>query len=308
VEIRTRQRSLAVVGSTPVTCPYCGADVDDGGICSRCGSVQSSGPPTGWRPDPTARHEGRYYVAGRPTNRVRDGRAKSADPTGGQMLPDYVALPTARTSIRSTWLATGVTSVILVVVAAVVWILLRGHHESKPAPEVAYLSALKDAELMTQFNSDANAVAHGRQVCRQLEEGGPQQGLQADKFAVDAFCPQFTKGFRILETATVSGAFLLVDSSGLDAITSDGTSCEGSGGYSDVGRDTPVTVKNGKGEILANTSLGQGKGSTANCTFTFSFPITEGQDRYVVSVGRRGEFIYTFEQLQAHGVQIHLGQ
>jgi hypothetical protein len=37
---------------------------------------------------------------------------------------------------------------------------------------------------------------------------------------------------------------------------------------------------------IAITSLGQGKGSTANCTFTFSFPLTEGQDRYVVSVGR----------------------
>ena len=36
---------------------------------------------------------------------------------------------------------------------------------------------------------------------------------------------------------------------------SDGTSCEGTDGYSDIGRDTQVTVKNGKGEILATTSL-----------------------------------------------------
>jgi hypothetical protein len=43
-----------------------------------------------------------------------------------------------------------------------------------------------------------------------------------DKFAVDAFCPQFAKGFRILETATVSGAFVLIDSAGVDAIESDG--------------------------------------------------------------------------------------
>jgi hypothetical protein len=304
----TRQRNLAVVGSTPMTCPYCGSEVEVSGTCGRCGSVQGSSALTGWRPDPTARYEGRYYVAGRPTNRVRNGKAKSADAAGGQMLPDYVELPTARTSIRSTWLATGVTSAIIVAVAAVVWVLLQGGDRSEPAPEVGYLSALKDAALMTQFNSDANAVAHGRLVCRQLEDGGPQQGLQADKFAVDAFCQQFAKGFRILETATVSGTFVLIDSAGVDAIESDGPSCEGASGYSDVGRDTPVTVKNGKGEILANTSLGQGKGSTANCTFTFSFPLTEGQDRYVVSVGRRGEFSYTFDQLRAHGVQIHLGQ
>ena len=304
----TRQRNLAVVGSTPMTCPYCGSEVDVSGTCGHCGSVQGSTALTGWRPDPTARYEGRYYVAGRPTNRVRNGKAKSADAAGGQILPDYVELPTARTSIRSTWLATAVTSAIIVAVAAVVWVLLQGGDRSKPAPEVGYLSALKDAELMTQFNSDANAVAHGRLVCRQLEDGGPQQGLQADKFAVDAFCPQFAKGFRILETATVSGTFVLIDSAGVDAIESDGASCEGASGYSDVGRGTPVTVKNGKGEILANTSLGQGKGSTANCTFTFSFPLTEGQDRYVVSVGHRGEFSYTFDQLRAGGVQIHLGQ
>ena len=66
-------------------------------------------------------------------------------------------------------------------------------------------------------------------------------------------------------------------------------------------------VKNGKGEILASTALGTGHGNEVTCTFSFSFPVTEGQDRYVVSVGRRGEFSYTFEQLQTHGVQIHLG-
>jgi hypothetical protein len=145
-------------------------------------------------------------------------------------------------------------------------------------------------------------------VCRQLEDGGPQQGLLADKIAVEAFCPQFAQGFHLLETITVSGTFVLIDSAGAGGITSDGTSCEGAEGYDDIGHDTPVAVKNGKGEILATTSLGQGTGSTANCTFSFGFPVTEGQDRYVVSVGRRGEFSCTFEQLQARGVQIRLGQ
>jgi len=106
----------------------------------------------------------------------------------------------------------------------------------------------------------------------------------------------------------VAALTLLIDSAGMDTIASDGASCEGADGYSEIGHDTPVTVKNGTGAILATTSLGQGKGSTANCTFSFSFPVTEGQDRYVVSVGRRGEFSYTFEQLRVRGVQIHLGQ
>lgn len=290
-----------------MNCPFCGAEIDRSGTCDRCGRVQESTSPTGWRPDPTARHEGRYYAAGHPTNRVRDGRAQSSDPDGGRMLPDYVELPASRSSIRSTWLGTGAATVILVMVAVVAWVLLMAARRPAPPPESGYLSALKEAGLTNQFNSDANAVAHGHQVCRQLEDGGPQQGLPADKIAVDSFCPQFTQGFHTLDTATVSGIFVVTDSVGVDAIASDGASCQGANGYSDVGRDTQVTVKNGKGEILATTALGQGKGNSANCTFSFSFPVTEGQDRYVVSVGHRGEFSYSFGQLRAQGVQIHLG-
>jgi hypothetical protein len=289
-----------------MNCPFCGAEVDRSGTCDRCGRVQESTSPTGWRPDPTARHEGRYYAAGHPTNRVRDGRAQSSDPDGGRMLPDYVELP-ARPNIRSTWLGTGAATVILVMVAVVAWVLLMAARRPPPPPETGYLAALKEAGLANQFNSDANAVAHGHQVCRQLEDGGPQQGVPADKIAVDSFCPQFTQGFHTLDTATVSGIFVVTDSSGVDAITSDGASCRGANGYSDVNPDTQVTVKNGKGEILATTALGQGKGDSASCTFSFSFPVTEGQDRYVVSVGRRGEFSYSFGQLRAQGVQIHLG-
>jgi Protein of unknown function (DUF732) len=288
-----------------MTCPYCGSDLSPDGTCERCGAVHAATASTGWRPDPTARYEGRYYVAGRPTNRVRNGRRVATDPTGGQMLPNYVGVPATRSSIRLSWPATGATTAIIVVAAAVVWALQRGG--SSPSPETGYLSALKDAGLANEFNSDAGAIAHGRQVCRQLEDGGAQQGLPADKFAVEAFCPQFAEGFRILETATASGTFVLMDSTGVDAIAIDGTACEGADGYSDVGHDTPVTVKNGKNEILATTTLGQGKGDSAACTFSFSFPVTEGQDRYVISIGRRGEFSYTFEQLRAHDVQIHLG-
>ncbi|MHC9292368.1 DUF732 domain-containing protein [Mycobacterium sp. LTG2003] len=294
-------------GSTPAPCPYCGSAVDGTGTCARCGPATASLGLSGWRPDPTARHEGRYYVAGRPTNRVRDGKAESADPAGGQLLPEYVELPN-RSGLSTTWLGTSVATAILVFVAAVTWVLLRTDHGSAPPPEAGYLSTLKEAGLTDQFNSDANAVAHGRQVCRQLEDGGPQQGLPADKIAVDAFCPNFTPGFHVLETASVPGTFVLIDTEGVDSIASDGTSCEGVNGYADIGPSTPVVVKSGKGEILTTTSLGQGKAGNANCTFSFTFPVTEGQDRYVVCIGHRGEFIYTFQQLQSHGVGVRLGQ
>jgi hypothetical protein len=263
---------------------------------------------TGWRSDPTARYEGRYYVAGRPTNRVRNGKRVAADPTGGQMLPDYVEIPATRSGIRLSWPTTGATTVIIVLATVIVWALLRGGTSTPPPPETSYLSALKDAGLANEFNSDAGAIAHGRQVCRHLEDGAPEQGLPADKFAVEAFCPQFAEGFHILEKTTAAGTFVLMDSNGLAAIATYETSCEGANGYSDVGRDTPVTVKNGKNEILATTTLGQGTGDSATCTFSFSFPVTEGEDRYVVSIGRRGDFNFTFNQLRAHGVRVQLGQ
>ncbi|MBU9763095.1 DUF732 domain-containing protein [Mycobacterium sp. TNTM28] len=288
-----------------MTCPYCGSGLDATGTCSRCGQVHGS-VSTGWRPDPTARHEGRYFVTGHPTNRVRDGRSTSSDPVGGQMLPDYLELPSA--GIRSTWLGTTAAAVIIVLTAAVVWVLLVAGRRPPPPPEAGYLSALRDAGLSDEFNSDVNAVAHGRQVCRQLEDGDPQQGLPADKIAVDAFCPHFAQGFRVLEKVKVTGTFVLVDNVGVDGIMADGTSCQGANGYSDVNPGTPVTVKNGHGDVLVGAALGPGKGDSTTCTFTFTVPVTEGEDRYVLSIGRRGEFSYSFDQLVAKGILVQLGQ
>jgi hypothetical protein len=94
----------------------------------------------------------------------------------------------------------------------------------------------------------------------------------------------------------------------VSSIASDGTKCHGTHGYSDVGGGTQVIVKNGRGEVLTSTSLGEGHGDEVNCRFGFTFPITEGQDRYVLSVGHRGEFSYSFEQLQRGGIEIHLGE
>ncbi|AGB21275.1 Protein of unknown function (DUF732) [Mycobacterium sp. JS623] len=285
--------------------------MDSSGVCEKCGAPGKDVALTGWRPDPTARHEGRYYVAGRPTRRVRNGRAQADDPDGGAMLPDYVDVPArGRTSIRSTWLGTGAAAVVIVMAALVFWALHVPQRRHSPPPEDVYLSTLHDAGLAGQFNSDANAVAHGKQVCRQLDDGGPQQGQAADKIAVDIFCPRFATGFHVLESATVTGTFVLTGG-GPDAvvssIASDNGACHGVNGYADITPATQVVVRNGKGEILTATSLGEGKGDETTCTFLFTFPITEGQDRYVVSVSHRGDFIYTFDQLASHGIHVRLG-
>jgi hypothetical protein len=294
-----------------MVCPYCRSDVH-GGVCEKCGVLDKETPRSGWRPDPTGRHEGRYYIAGRPTARVRNGKARSSDPVGGAMLPDYVDAPMgSRNSIRYSWMATGVAAMILVVLALVFWALRVPQHRQSTTPEQNYLSTLRDAALADQFNSDANAVAHAKQVCRQLDDGGPQQGTAADKIAVDVFCPRFANGFHVFETAAVAGTFVLAGSGSdevISSIASDGKTCHGVNGYSDIDHDTQVVVRNGKGEILANVPLGDGHGDERTCTFSFSFPITEGQDRYVVSVSHRGEFFYDFGQLVTHGVHIRLGK
>jgi hypothetical protein len=292
-------------------CPYCRSDVR-GGVCEKCGSLDKDAPLSGWRPDPTGRHEGRYYIAGRPTSRVRNGKAQTSDPIGGALLPDYLDAPIGgRNSIRSSWLATGVAAMIIVVLALVFWALRVPHHRQSATPEQNYLATLHDAALAGEFNSDANAIAHAKQVCRQLDEGGPQQGTAADKIGVDVFCPQFATGFHVFETATVAGTFVLTGNGSdevIDSIASDGQTCRGINGYSDIDHDTQVVVRNGKGEILANVPLGDGHGDERTCTFSFTFPITEGQDRYVVSVSHRGEFFYDFNQLASHGVHIRLGK
>lgn len=292
-----------------MVCPHCGSDVDRAGECRRCGWDRD--PPTGWRPDPTGRHEGRYYVTGRPTNRVRNGRSQTTDDVGGRLLPGYVEVSApGRHSVRSSWLGTGAMTIIVVLVAAMVWILQHPHRDAAASPEATYLSVLRDAGWSGSFTSDDDALAHGRRVCAQLEAGGPQQGLPADKIAVDQFCPRFSENFHVLETATIAGTFVLIDAlarTGISSIATDGASCRGSDGFSDIGSDTKVIVKNGTGETLATTALGEGHRGAGTCTYSFTFPITEGQERYVVSVSHRGEFTYGFDQLQHAGVHIRLG-
>lgn len=280
--------------------------------------IRAEKQPSGWLPDPTGRHEGRYFAAGHPTDLIRDGLVESIDPEGEHEFEHHVDMsslaappksPTSRSSHR--WLKAGIGGIVLVLAAIGAYagvLLSRQPHESV---DDKYLAALGASGLAGKFASNANAIAHAKQTCRTLEDGGPQQGLPVDKVAVDAYCPKFSEGFHVLETVTVSGTFTLIDSSPstyFPSITSYGSSCSGSDGYSDVKAGTQVVVKNGKGEILATTTLGPGTGNGYQCTFPVSFDITEGQDRYMVSTGRRGEMSFTFAELKNNGLVLTLGQ
>lgn len=313
-------------------CVFCGGVLADASRCGSCGAVRvgetwhdpahgavtASGgySSTGWQPDPTGRHEGRYFVGSQATDLVRDGGVEALDSLGKQQLESYGIEAGSATSPeprqrgnRRAW---------LVVAAVVVGVALVGAgvgayayvNRDRTTVDDKYLAALKVDGFSGEFNSDANAVAHGRQVCRTLEEGAPQQGKPADEVAVTYFCPQFAEGFHILETATITGSFTINDpdpSVYSPTIEVDGASCTGAGGYSDVNPGTPVTVKNGKGEILTTSYLEEGKGGRFMCSFGMQFEVTEGHDRYVVSVGRRGELSYSFDELRANGVALVLG-
>lgn len=268
----------------------------------------------GWRPDPTGRHEGRYFIAGQPTDLIRDGGIEARDVLGKEQLDQAAAVlfppsqPVGRRSRRLWWVVAAVIGVLALIGGAVGAVLYLTR--DRQTVDDKYLADLRSSGLSAEFNSDANAVAHGRQVCRQLEDGGAQQGMAVDQVAVGYYCPQFAEGFHVLETVTVKGSFTLQDtspSSYSTPITVSGSSCSGSGGYDDIDQGTQVTVKNGKGDILTTTSLGSGEGGRYLCTFPFSFEITEGEDRYVVSVSRRGEMGYSFADLKSTGVSLVLG-
>lgn len=180
-----------------------------------------------------------------------------------------------------------------------------------PAEQQAtYLQALRDASLGGAFPSDASAVAHAQSVCARLKSGAKQQGNKADEIGVQTYCSEFFTGFHVLEVATVEGTFTLRDSNPsyyYPSIASGYSSCWGSGGYSDISQGVEVVIKNGSGKVLAHTQLGRGHGSSYSCEFPFTVKLTEGEDDYVVSVGRRGEVHFTFEQLQTLGIALTLG-
>lgn len=302
-------------------CVYCGAALIDPAHCGACGAYKVGAewqPATamaatidaGWRPDPTGRHEGRYFAAGQPTDLIRDGGIEGLDVAGKEQLDSTGGMglsPSASASRRWWWVAAAVIAVLALIGGGVGLALYL--NRDKQTVDDKYLADLEKSGMSSEFNSHANAVAHGKQVCRQLEDGGAQQGMPVDQVAVGYYCPQFAQGFHVLESITVKGTITINDKAPgyLPLIEVSDSSCSGKGGYSDITPGMQVTVKNGKGEILATTTLGAGQGGRYMCSFPFSFRITEGQDRYVVTASHRGDMSYSFADLKARGVELTLG-
>ena len=169
----------------------------------------------------------------------------------------------------------------------------------------AYLKDLRAADLGGEFASDAAAISSGRAVCTRLDEGGENQGPPVELIAVENYCPEYAGGFRELTTFEVVGTFTLY---------SDDYLCVGggialSGGYDDIGAGTDVKWENGNGDRLATTNLGEDSESGRDsCEWTFTSQLPEGEDIYVLSVGRRGTQEYTEAELKVPGtVALSLG-
>jgi hypothetical protein len=95
---------------------------------------------------------------------------------------------------------------------------------------------------------------------------------------------------------------------------SPGTSCEGTGGYSDIGPGQSVMLRDASGRLLAATHLTGGQWTSSGvsrgvCTFQFQFAgvVLDGEPNalYTVAVGtsdRRGEVPFTRDELLAGAI------
>lgn len=171
-----------------------------------------------------------------------------------------------------------------------------------PTPEEqakSLLDQLRSANLGGLFTSDAQAVAHAKDVCRRLDKGGEAKGVLADSIGVKVYCSEYAAGFRVLEEIVVHGVMTIANTGGyFPTVTYYGKHCSGSSGYSDIDEGTDVTVTNSEGKVLAETELEQGSPGYYSCKFEFTFTVLEGETKYLIEVGKRGKLSYTEAELK----------
>ena len=150
-------------------CRYCGAALTDPNRCGVCGAykvestwhrgakltVGVAATETGWRPDPTGRHEGRYFVGGQPTDLIRDGNTEAVDPLGKQQLDQAgavnisqsaaVSVP-SRPGRRRLWWVLAAVVLVLGLVGAGVGVTLFLNRDRESVDD-KYLAALRQSGL-----------------------------------------------------------------------------------------------------------------------------------------------------------------
>jgi len=93
----------------------------------------------------------------------------------------------------------------------------------------------------------------------------------------------------------IVGTFTLTD----DNIARSGSTCAGTGGYSDVRDGLGVTVKDNAGKIIATSQLASDNKASAlgECQLTFVAQVPDS-DFYSIEVGHRGELTYSRDELE----------
>jgi hypothetical protein len=119
------------------------------------------------------------------------------------------------------------------------------------------------------------------------------------------------------ETFTLKGAVTL--SGDTKSYTWEpGEPCSGSGGYSDLRGGSDVVVKDREGTVIGKGSLGSGVGVAVRqdcgapgehplcdpmggrvCKLSFTVDGIPRSDFYVVEMGKRGQFTYSFDEIQS---------
>jgi hypothetical protein len=240
--------------------------------------------------------DGKWYppVAAAPVTGETDHSTAHEDATP---LPPSPPLGEESSNTSRTRLLAGLAAVALAVLIGSVVIGLGPFSRSNP--EVDYVAALNDAGL-NEWATDRAALNAGYQVCEELDGGAPAEGSERDALTVEFLCPDYLAAFNVLEDADVAGTFT-VRSSDFSG-TATGSTCRPSGGYGDINSSTQVVVTNGEGEQLARTSLGSGRATgLRGCEFSFTVTLTEGEDNYVVEVGRRGQISYSWSEITSPG-------
>jgi hypothetical protein len=107
----------------------------------------------------------------------------------------------------------------------------------------------------------------------------------------------------------ISGSMTLHDAYGIDSeIGRGGSPCLGTGGYSDIGPGTSVTVRDETGKTVATGSLDDGRPMGTSCVFPFSMDeVPSGSNFYEVEISHRGGVTFSREELDERGASVSLG-
>lgn len=153
------------------------------------------------------------------------------------------------------------------------------------------------------FTRGAMASAELEYDVQEVEVSATDQDGVVQSAAFDDEASKVVIEVGALPTITITGTFTLVADPELDESRA-GETCSGSGGYSDFGDGMNVTIRDGNGTIIATTSSRDTKWTSLDgvgglwCRTSFE-STADIVDFYEISIGRRGELSYSFDELEA---------